>query len=41
MIITSGKTGIKNDLYDNNCYINVCIQSIYHFRLLRYNLLSN
>ena len=36
----SGITGIKNDLYDNNCYINVCIQSIYHFRLLRFNLLS-
>jgi hypothetical protein len=36
----SGETGIKNDLYENNCYINVCIQSIYHFRLLRFNLLS-
>ena len=36
----SGETGIKNDLYENNCYINVCIQSIYHFRLLKDNLLS-
>ena len=39
-VITSSNTGIKNDLYDNNCYINVCIQSIYHFRLLKDNLLS-
>ena len=33
--------GIKNNLNDNNCFINVCIQTMFHFKDLTDFLLDN
>ncbi len=37
----SNYVGIKNNLNDNNCFINVCIQTIHHFKDLRHFLLDD
>ena len=41
--VTSTKNslvGLKNGFRENSCYINVCIQTIYNLKFLRYNLLN-
>ena len=37
---TINNIGLKNGFQENNCYINVFIQSLYHFNFLRYNLIK-
>ena len=38
---TNYMVGIKNNINDNNCFINVCLQTILHFKDLRYILLDD